>query len=787
MSVLQRALRRDLKSRAAQFVAVGVTVVLCVAMFGATFDAFANLTASYQGMYTRYAMADLISVGGDTSAIASQGRKQAGVAHADTRAVGETAMRVDGHRQLARIVGMPPDGEPSVNQVMVLSGSNLDPTRNDQVLVEQHLAGARQLVPGDVIEVATNTGWEALTVAGIVASPEYLWPARSRQEAIVPFDQWGVLFANEKVVATLPVTEVQHEAMFVYTDNPPANLDQRLHDLALGLGAVSTQTLADQPSEATLSEDLNGFGEMSVAFPLMFLVAAGLGLAVVLGRMIAQQRGQIGVLRANGFSRRTVRRHYVAYGYIIGTAGSVIGVVLGSLSAASITRLYTAAISVPVTVVEVRPTTIIAGLLMGPLAGVIAAWLPARRAAAVSPAQVMRGEVTVSVGHRSLVERLIPPLRRLPIRWRSALRGLGRSPRRTLSTIVGVTIATTLVLVSWGMIDTVQILLQRQFVDVQHQDAQVAFLAPIPADKVSSTVSVTGVAKAEPELDASVAIVNGDNRYATSLVGLRTDTTMHSFLSPDGVHLTLPEHGLLLGSSLRKLLDVRVGDTVTVDAGGGRIVSEKVAGFVDEPLGTFGYASLATVADLTGVDAANPPVSTALVTFTPGADRTAVIDRLNAVTGVAAVMDAHALYDLAQSMMGLFYAFVGVMVVLGAIMAFALIFTTMTTNVSERSVELAALRTLGMPQGRVSRLITAENLLLVTAGLVPGLILGSYGAAAAMASFSSDLFQFNLQMRPTTVLFTALAILAVGWLSQWPAVRSIGRIDLATVVRERAS
>lgn len=787
MSILHRALRRDLKARAAQFVAVTVTVVLGVAMFGATFDAFANLTASYQGMYTRYAMADLIAVGGDSVAIAAEGRKQAGVAAAATRSVGETAMRVDGHRQLARMVGMPANGEPAVNKVMVLSGNNLDPTRTDQVLVEQHLAGARHLAPGDVIDVATSTGWKPLTVAGIVASPEYLWPARSRQEAIVPFDQWGVLFTNETVVATLPPAQVQHQAMFVYTDNPPAHLDQRLHDLAMNHGAVATQTLAEQPSEATLSEDLNGFGEMSVAFPLMFLVAAGLGLAVVLGRLIAQQRGQIGVLRANGFSRRTVRRHYVAYGLIVGTAGSVIGVVLGSLSAASITRLYTAAISVPVTVVDVRATTIVAGLLMGPIAGVIAAWLPARRAAAVSPAQAMRGEVTISVGHRSLAERLIPPLRRLPIRWRSALRGLGRSPRRTISTIVGVTIATTLVLVSWGMIDTVQILLQRQFVEVQHQDAQVAFLTPVPADQVARKLSVAGVASAEPELDAAVAIVNGDKRYATSLVGLRTDTSMHTFLSPDGTQLALPQRGLLLGSSLRSLLGVAVGDSVRIDAGGGRIVSEKVAGFVDEPLGTFAYASLATVADLAGVSTTNPPVSTALVTFTPGADRAAVIDRLAAVTGVAAVMDARALYDLAQSMMGLFYAFVGVMVILGAIMAFALIFTTMTTNVSERSVELAALRTLGMPQGRVSRLITAENLLLVAAGLVPGLILGSYGAAAAMASFSSDLFQFNLQMRPTTVVFTALAILAVGWLSQWPAVRSIGRIDLATVVRERAS
>jgi putative ABC transport system permease protein len=787
VSTLRRSVWRDLKARRAQFVAVVLTLLLGVATFGATFDAFANLTASYQGMYQRYAMADLMVFGGDVNQIADLGRGQAGVAAAATRDVGETAMKVGGHRQLARIVGLPANGEPSVNKVMVLSGTNLDPARSDQVLVEQHLAAARQLVAGDTIQIATASGWRSLQVAGVVASPEYLWPARSRQEAIVPFDQWGVLFANQTVVSALPPQSVQAQAMFVFTDTAPATTAQALHDLAMRHGAVSTQKLSEQPSEATLSEDLSGFGEMSVAFPLMFLLAAGLALAVILGRMIAQQRAQIGVLRANGFSRTAVRRHYVVYGLIVGSVGSVIGVIVGGLSAASITRLYTAAISVPVTVVDVRPLTVVVGLVMGPLAGGLAAWFPARRAAAIAPAQAMRGDVAVAVGRRSLAERLIPPLRRVPIRWREALRGLGRNPRRSLSTIVGVTIAATLVLVSWGMIDTVQILLQRQFVQVQRQDAQIALLSPVLARDVASKLTVNGVAAVEPELDASVAIVNGDKRYATSLIGLPTDTTMHIFRSADGGVLTLPTSGLLLGSSLRSLLGVKVGDTVRVDAGAGRIVTERVGGFVDEPLGTFGYASIGTVAALSGLDVANPPVSSALVRFSAGADRATTIDRLAAVGGVAAVLDSLELYDVAQSMMGLFYAFVAVMVALGAVMAFALIFTTMTTNVSERAVELAALRALGMPQRQVSRLVTAENLLLIVAGLVPGLIVGYFGAAAAMASFSSDLFQFNLEMRPTTLVLTAVAIVAVGLVSQGPALRSVGRIDLATVVRERAS
>ncbi|MCJ7711085.1 MAG: ABC transporter permease, partial [Chloroflexi bacterium] len=122
-----------------------------------------------------------------------------------------------------------------------------------------------------------------------------------------------------------------------------------------------------------------------------------------------------------------------------------------------------------------------------------------------------------------------------------------------------------------------------------------------------------------------------------------------------------------------------------------------------------------------------------------------------------------------------------------AVMAFALIFNTMTANIAERATELAALRALGMARGTVSRLVTAENFLLTVLGLVPGLIGGYLLAAVFMASFSSDLFSFDLHVRPTTFLFTALSILLVGVISQVPALRSVGRMDLGRIVRERAT
>ena len=136
--------------------------------------------------------------------------------------------------------------------------------------------------------------------------------------------------------------------------------------------------------------------------------------------------------------------------------------------------------------------------------------------------------------------------------------------------------------------------------------------------------------------------------------------------------------------------------------------------------------------------------------------------------------------------MGLFYAFVGLALVLGAVMAFVVIFTTMTANVAERTVELATLRTMGVAGSTVSWMVTAENLVLTLLGLVPGLLVGYVGAAIFMASFSSDLFRFDLEVRPLTFVMTAAAIVLVALASQWPALRTVNRLDLGRIVRARS-
>ncbi len=783
MRVLSRKLTRDARRRRSQLVAIVVTVFLGVALYAASFDAFRNLQVSYESLYDGLSFADVTLVGGDPEAVARAVAEIDGIAAVETRTVAETPLRIGrADKLLGRIVEVPPDRLPEVNSVMVLQGALPSSLSRSDVLVEQHMAEHFRLGVGDRLEVLTPTGWSAVEVAAVVASPEYLWPARSRQEVLTSPGDFGVLFGSGALIEGVSAESTRSEVAVRLADGADggAAIDEVV-SLGTAAGAVSTFDQTDQPSNAALQEDVRGFGEMSFLFPVLFLGAAGMATSVLLTRLVISQRAQIGLLRANGFSRRTIFGHYLVFGLAAGLLGAVPGAVAGSLLARAITGLYTDAISVPITVIEFRPSTVAAGVGFGLAAGALSGLGPAIRASRLAPAEAMRAAGSAAPPRTGFVERVIPILKRLPAPAKMVLRGIGRNRGRSLATGTGVVLAIVLILASWGMIDTMQILLARQFEEVQGQHAQV-FVERI--DTLSELRSLDGVAAVEPAAQLPVTILAADTRYQSSVIALPPDTAMHTFRMLDGGDAPLPAAGLYVGRALRSLAGIDVGDTFTLVFGDTRL-EETVAGFVDEPLGTTAYMTLpALAADL---GAAEPTVvNAAMIRYEPGADLAAMRAVVVDVPGVRAYVDARALYDTVQRFMGLFYAFVGIMLAFGAVMAFALIFNTVSANIAERAGEVGTMKANGVGRRIIGRLITAENLLLMLLSVGPGLVVGHLAAAAMMSSFSSDLFRFDAVIRPTTYVFTALAIVVVGLASQGPVLRRLQELDVAQIVRERS-
>ena len=774
VSASTRKALRDLRRQRTQVGAVALTVLLGVCMYVASAGAFRNLSTSYNGTYDRLAFADLVADGTDPQAL-TEAASAAGAEATTVRTQSDQPMTITGARLQGRLIGLPPDGRPAVDDVDVTEGDYLSAADPTGVLLEKHAAATFGLGPGDAFEVFTPTGWQQVTLRGVVISPEYLWPASSRQQVLGDPHGFAVVFAAEDQVREWAGGGPTQALVRL------GGADQAAVTAALrGAGAVDVVTRADSPSDAALSMDLNGFDKMSVAFPLMFLTAATVAAYVLLARRVLSERPVIGMLMAAGARRRRVVWHFVLQGLIVGLIGSVAGAAVGAPLTVLVTKEYTTELGIPDTVVAGHVDLVVIGVVLGAIVGVLGSAIPATVAARTVPAEAMRNQTVLPTpGWWSAV---VSRLRWLPVTSRMALRDVMRNPRRTLATMLGSVLALVLVLAAVGLMTSMITALGEQYGTVQREDASVV-VAPSAVQEVTTELLATdGVTAVEPTTAAHVTVGYGAATYSTDLQGFEPGTRMHGFIADGGGEIALPTDGLLAGVGLTDKLGVAVGDTLTIQDASGATSMARLAGLVDEPLGTVLYGTRDTVSSL--VSQATPAL---LVSFADGAVRTALRAAITGTDGVLAYTDTRALLTMIESYLGLFWAFAAVVVALGGVLALAVIEVTMAVTLVERTTELATLRAAGVTVRRAAGVVATENLVATAAGLPFGLVAGWLAARGMLGLFAGDMFHIELDLGWQVLALAALGVLLAAAASQLLAARSIRRMDVARVVRERVA
>jgi putative ABC transport system permease protein len=775
---LRRKLLRDMRRQWPQFVTVTVIIALGVALFTASFGAYRNMTASYAGLFNAERVPDLWMTGGNVEGFVAAASHDPTVQVAATRTQADLPINVGADKLQGRVVGIP---TAAVGRMTLLSGH--EPTQDGQVLVEHHMADHFRLHAGDAVSILSPHGWHQLTITGVVSSAEYLWPSRDRQEVFPLADNFGVLFAPNAIASHISDDTDNQALVRLHNGRDVAALD-RLRSQAFGYGAVDVVDRGQQPSNSLLTIDLNGFRSLAYVFPLLFLTVAALMTYVLLSRRVRSERPVIGVLMAGGVAHRALLWHYLQFGVLAGALGATAGMITGAACSRALTLVYIRFISLPDSagVSRLEPTTVFIGIAFGVIVGLVAAAVPALIAFRMPPAAAMRSSAPLERGRPSIFERPIPALRRLPVRWLLVFRNVGRNQWRTACTVAGTVLSLVLLLVSWLGIDSMNALFRTQFDKVQLADARVSYTEPVDQGTLARLTAIPGVAAVEPSIEMPVTFGANGRTYTTTLFGLRADTTMHGFHLSDGTPTHLSDQGLLIGDGIRDQLGITSGDRVTVAMAGQSSTVASVVGLLDERVGTFAYAPIGWIESAQG----GPVMATsALVRLKPNADRGSIRRTIIGTSNVALYEDMSGLERIIKRYAGLFYALVGTMLVLGGLMAFAIIFTTMSVNIVERRREIAMLRGAGMGHRMVARLITGENLLVTLLGIIPGLALGVFVAQAFLRLYTNDQLRLQLVVPPTTLLASAAAVVLAAALSQWPGLRAIRNLNLAAVVRER--
>jgi putative ABC transport system permease protein len=336
------------------------------------------------------------------------------------------------------------------------------------------------------------------------------------------------------------------------------------------------------------------------------------------------------------------------------------------------------------------------------------------------------------------------------------------------------------VVTSLGLADTVFSVVDEQFGEVDRRDLTVTLDAPVTASDLATLRERGDIAAAERFAEAPVTLAADGDQTDQLLQVFEAETVAHGFDGP------LPGEGLVVGSSARVALDLEVGDAVEVvvpGAGQGEPsrITTTVAGFVDEPVPSVSYASV-DAWERAGAE----PTSTVVVTLVDRSQHEEVRDELQAEPNVLAVVDQQASVQALQSLMGLTYVFIGLMVAFALVMAVALVYNMVSVSLAERTGEVATLQANGVERSFIRRTVTGENLLTILAGVIPGLLVGFVMARAFLGQFETESFTFDLVLLPRSILLAVGLVVVSGLLAQWPGLRSLDRLDLASVVRERS-
>ena len=789
MQIILRKVLRDLRARLAQTVALVTITALGVASFIALVGAYRDLGTSYNRTYAQLKFASVaFSVDSAPQEVLDQVAAVDGVESASGRLILDTgfilpedALENAGQPVRARLIGIPAGAHPVVNDVLVLSGRYFQPGDGDSVLVESHFADIYDLQPGDTVMPLINGQETSFKILGIIASPEYLIVSPSRQDILPSARTFAVLF--------VPLPALQDLAgapgalnNFAVRLSPGADQDAAIRDIQALLQPYnlrSTTLQADQPSNAALQLDLEGYREIAYLMPTLILLVAAISVYVMLGRQVYAQRPQIGLMKALGYSDRAVMGHYLALALVIGLVGSAAGVLIGLPLVRFITESYAAELGIPLVQTRFYPDLAAAGVMLSLFVAALAGIGPARRSARVQPAIAMRQDPASALvsGRKSFFEKLF----RLPLGLRLPLRDVFRVRRRSLTTALGIVFAYMLVLMALGMFDSMRYMLDNQFNNVERWDMQVSFDSPQMPSTLDQVQSLPGVREAEPLIQLPATLKLDGEEDDLLLIAFRPEQDLHRLALTGGERPSdaLGGDRIVLTDATATKFGLKPGDQVTVITPFGT-KALSVGGITSELMGAAAYISLDAALSWSGSPV--PVFNGVYLKVDPG-EVGALKKALYRLPGAAGVqVNADVRQDW-QSLMGLFYAFMGVILIFALLMAFALLFNAMTVNVLERERELATMRAFGTGMGRIAGMLTAENVLLWTLTLVPGLVLGWLVARQMGAAFQSDLFAFHMVISPLSYLLTALGILATMMIATAPPLRRVARLDLAEATK----
>ncbi|MCR4397541.1 MAG: ABC transporter permease [Firmicutes bacterium] len=796
---LTRKLLRQISRTRGQFLSLVAVVAIGIMVFVLMKACHRELYGSLYRYYERYRFNDLaVQVRRAPSSIVDVVKRVDGVAAAEgrlmfdarveigTRAAGapagirgriagggEGVGRVTKDSITGRIVGIPDAQTVTVNDIEVLSGRRPRPGTGE-ILVDPKFAAAHSLSPGDELTLYVHGRAAGTTVCGTASGPEFIYAAKDPAALIQDPLTFGIMFMSRHDMASLFGYEGEvNQVVIRYAPGTDTARTRVTVDKILDpYGRIASLERRDQFSHAAISAEFEQLKTMSTTLPTIFLLVAAAIMYISISRTVREQRVQIGVMKAMGYSGAQVLAHYTWFALAGGLTGALVGAALGVSAVPAMLGLYSQYFNLPLGTGGVALEEVSGAVLMSAAVSAGAGLLAARGVLRLVPAQAMRPAPPPSAA-RTWLEAVTPLWVRLSFSWKMAMRNLARHKGRALLTVMGATFAVVLIMLAAFMFDAVDYAFRRGFIERQRYDISVVTVRPVGGDALAFLKGIPGVTGVEPYCQYAAKMCANGMEQDISLKGMIPGSRMQVLVAPDGLRTDVPDDGVLISEGTARKLGLSTGSRVRIEMmdGAQREREVTVRGVVQELVGGNAYASMRQVNELAGESAS---ANGAWITATDPSRVRKVLEGSPVAASISSPADFAAEFEEMTEM--LMFS-VGLMTSFGLAMGFSIMYTVSSINIEERKRELAFIKALGLPSSQAASIVFNENAVLSLLGIVIGLPLGKVTADAYMTAAAGDFWTFPVVIYPRTYLFAAAGGYLFLVLAQRSGRRRISRLD----------
>lgn len=785
MRVLDRKVLRDLWRMKLNVAAVSLVLGCGVAIFIMAVGMRETLEQARLRYYAQRNMADIaVSLVRAPISLARPLSALPGVAAIEARITGYATLDIPNvvEPAAATLVSLPEERRPIVNDLVIARGRWPDSSAENEVLVNQAFAQARMLAPGDEISATLNGRRQPLRVVGVANSPEFIFiPAPG--EIFPQPERFAVIWIGERALRSAYDMDGAFNNLAVRL-RLGADVERSINaidGLLAPYGGSGANSRDRMVSDRYLTEELKQLATMAAFLPTFFLGIAAFLVNVALSRLVASERSNIGLMKAFGYSDAAVAAHYAKSAAVVTLIAAVIGTAAGYWLGDLMAGRYRDYYHFPELTFFASPMVLGSAWGAAFLAAALGAGWAVWRATRLAPAAALAPPPPASFASVSTDASWA---KRLDAKSRIIARRIIRFPRRAATTVLGVALALSILIIAQTFPASMTYILDVNFAEANRQDATLSFLQPRQAGVLHDVERLPGVIAVEPVRADDVVMRHGSHSVHDAIVGVGADAKLSRMFNASGEPILPPPEGIVLSAYLAGKLGAHTGDEIEVEqtARGQIRAPVKVAAITRPLVGSGAFMNLDALSRLMR----EPGQITGAQVRLDTADYVRFNGKLKEMPALAGASFSRLTEAGQRARVAEGVGFMNlVYLTFAAVMAGGVAFSAARLTFAEQERDLATLRVLGFTRLEVSYVLVGELMVLALLAVLPGLLLGLGFAVWLTSLFSTEMFAFpfipNTPGYAFALVFTVGCVLLAALVVRF----NVDRLDMVGVLKAR--